>query len=161
MELTDEQKELYKRTAGQLRGAARRAFMAGVVKTLGKGGQRRAARELSWSRTVISRGVRELASGNEVVDRYSDRGRKTTEERLPELLGDIRSIVDGQSQTDPSFASTRLYTRLSASAVREALITQKGYTEAEVPSSETIRVRLNRLGYTLRSVQKTRPKKDR
>ena len=161
MELTDEQKELYKRTAGQLRGAARRAFMAGVVKTLGKGGQRRAGRELGWSRTVISRGVRELASGNAVVDRYSDRGRKTTEERLPELLSDIRSIVDGQSQTDPSFASTRLYTRLSASAVREALITQKGYSEAEVPSSETIRVRLNRLGYTLRSVQKTRPKKDR
>ncbi len=114
---------------------------------------------MGGARTVISRGVRELASGGGAVDRYAERGRKTTEERLPNLLTDIRAIVDGQSQTDPSFASTRLYTRLSASAVREALVSQKGYCEADLPSLETIRVRLNRLGYTLRSVQKTLPKK--
>jgi len=67
--------------------------------------------------------------------------------------------VDGQSQTDPSFKTTRLYTRLSAAAVRQALIAQKGYTDEELPSEETIRVKLNALGYTLRSVKKSQPQK--
>ncbi len=66
-------------------------------------------------------------------------------------------MVDGQSQTDPSFKSTRLYTRLSAAAVRQALITRKGYRDDELPSEETIRVKLNNLGYTLRSVKRVRP----
>ena len=103
--------------------------------------------------------MHELDSGVACIDNFGARGRKPTEARLPNLLEDIRAIVDGQSQTDPTFASTRLYTRLSATAVRAALITQQGYTDAELPSSEAIRVRLNRLGYTLRSVQKSLPQK--
>jgi hypothetical protein len=39
------------------------------------------------------------------------------------------------------------------------LIPQKGYTDDELPSEETIRVKLNALGYQLRSVQKCRPQK--
>jgi len=159
MEISEEQRELYKATAQTLKGSDRRVFMARVVKLLGKGGQRRAERELGWARTVIVKGRHELERGIRCLDGYAGRGRKRVEERLPNLLSDIAAIVDGQSQTDPSFKSTRLYTRLSAAAVRQALIDQKGYTEAEIPSEETIRVRLNRLGYTLRSVQKSLPKK--
>ncbi len=125
--------------------------MAGVVKTLGKGGQRRAARELNWGRGAIQTGMHELERGLRCFDNFGARGRHPVEERLPNLLRDIAAIVDGQSQTDPSFASTRLYTRLSASAVRVALITQKGYSEAELPSEETIRVRLNGLGSSPRN----------
>jgi hypothetical protein len=68
--------------------------------------------------------------------------------------------VDGQSQTDPTFQTTRLYTRLSAAEVRKQLIAQKGYTDKELPCEETIRVKLNDLEYKLRAVQKSRPKKD-
>ena len=159
MEMSDEQKSLYQTTAQTLKGSDRRVFMARVVKLLGRGGQRQAERELGWARSVISKGMHELDSGLRWIDAYNARGRKRVEERLPNLLTDIAAIVDGQSQTDPSFKSTRLYTRLSAAAVRRALITQKGYSEAELPSEETIRVRLNDLGYTLRSVQKSLPKK--
>ena len=158
-ELSEEQKRLYKSTAQTLSGSDRRVFMAGVVNTLGKGGQRRAARELGWGRRTIQLGMHELDSGLRCYDNFGARGRHPIEERLPNLLTDLSAIVDGQSQTDPSFASTRLYTRLSANAVRAALMSQKGYTAGEVPSEETIRVRLNRLGYTLRSVQKSLPKK--
>ena len=134
--------------------------MGRVVKLLGKGGQSQAKRELGWDRDTVRKGLHELDSGVRCIDNYAGRGRKRAEEYLPNLLTDIGDIVDGQSQTDPSFESSRLYTRLSAAAVRRALVTQKGYSEADLPSQETIRVKLNELGYGLRSVKKSVPQKN-
>jgi hypothetical protein len=54
-----------------------------------------------------------------------------------------------------------LYTRLSAAEARRQLIEQKGYAAEALPSEETIRVKLHQLGYRLRTVQKSRPQKDR
>jgi hypothetical protein len=160
IELSEGQKELYRTTAQTLKGHERRLFMARVVKLLGEGGQSQAKRELGWNRNTVRKGLRELASGIVCIDNYGARGRKRAEEHLPNLLQDIRELVDGQSQTDPSFESSRLYTRLSAAAVRRALITKKGYMDEELPSQETIRVKLNELGYTLRSVKKSVPQKN-
>ncbi len=160
MELTDESKRVYIETATALKGSERRLFMARVVKSLGAGGQRRAARELGWDRETIRKGLHELESGIVCLDGYAGRGRKRAEERLPNLLADIKAIVDGQSQTDARFESSRLYTRLSAAQVRQQLKVQKGYTDAELPCQETIRVKLNALGYRLRSVQKSVPQKN-
>jgi hypothetical protein len=39
------------------------------------------------------------------------------------------------------------------------LISQKGYSDEELPTEETIRRRLNELGYSLKKVSKTKPKK--
>lgn len=133
--------------------------MAKVVNLLGKGGQHRAEAELGWCRDTIRKGQAELEGGFCYIDRFSDRGRKPAEKHLPNLLDDIEAIVDGQSQTDPTFKTTRLYTRLSAAEVRRQLILQKGYSDDELPGEETIRVKLNQLDYQLRSVQKSRPQK--
>ncbi len=160
LELTAELKATYIETAKTLKGSDRRVFMARIVRSLGYGGQSKAARELGWCRNTILKGTNELDSGVWIVDNFSARGRKKAEEKLPNLLNDIRAIVDGQSQTDATFQTTRLYTRLSASEVRKQLIAQKGYTDNELPTEETIRVKLNDLGYKLRAVQKSRPKKD-
>ena len=100
-----------------------------------------------------------MESGIACEDAFSARGRKRAEEHLLNLLEDIEAIADEQSQTDPTFKTTRLYTRISAAEVRKQLILQKGYTDKELPSEETIRVKLNGLGYWLRSVQKSRPQK--
>jgi len=160
MILSEETRQVYIETAQTLSGSVRRLFMARVVKALGTGGQRQAERELGWNRRTVRKGLHELGSGKVCVDAYSARGRKAAEELLPNLLGDIQAIVDGQSQTDPRFESSRLYTRLSAAQVRQQLIVQKGYSEAELPTEETIRVKLNKLGYRLRSVQKSVPQKN-
>ena len=160
LELTDELKATYIETAKTLKGSDRRIFMARIVRSLGYGGHSKAERELGWCRNTILKGTNELDSGVRIVDNFSARGRKKAEEKLPNLLLDIQAIVDGQSQTDPTFQTTRLYTRLSASEVRKQLIVQKGYTDKELPTEETIRVKLNALGYKLRAVQKSRPKKD-
>ena len=159
IQLTDSLKSLYIKTAQKLKGSDRRQFMAQVVKNLGLGGQTIAERELGWNRRTIRKGMQELERGISIIDAFKLRGRKPIEQHLPTLLEDIGSIVDPQSQTDPSFNSTRLYTRLSAAEVRRQLIELKGYRDEELPTTETIRQRLNQLGYGLKSVAKTKPLK--
>jgi len=159
VDLTDSLKALLIEAAQALKGSARRVFMARTVKELGPGGQRRAERALGWNRATIRKGARELASGFAIVDAFALRGRKRAEEHLPHLLADLRAIVDGQSQADPRFRTSRLYTRLTAAEVRRQLIAQKGYTDEELPTAQTIGAKLNALGYTLRAVAKTQPQK--
>lgn len=158
-QLTNSLKSLYIRTAQKLKGSDRRQFMAEVVQGLGIGGQSLAERELGWNRRTIRKGMRELTSGQAIEDGYQRSGRKRVEEKLPQLLSDIRAVVEPQAQTDPSFKSTRLYCRMSAVQVRRQLIEQKGYQEQALPSVETIRRRLNEMGYTLKRVVKAKPQK--
>lgn len=159
MELTETLKNIFIETAKILKGHDRRIFMARVVEGLGKGGQSRAEAELGWDRGTIRKGMHELESGFECYDNFTGRGRKPIEEHLPNLLEDIKAIVDAESQTDPTFKTTRLYIRLSAAAVRKQLIEQKGYSDEELPTTEIIRIKLNQLGYHPRKVQKSKPKK--
>jgi hypothetical protein len=159
MELTDSLKTMLIETARSLKGSARRLFMARTVNELGQGGQQRAARELGWGRMTIRKGLRELDSGLACLDAYSLRGRKRAEVHLPNLLTDIKAIVDGQSQADPQFRTQRLYTRLTATEVRRQLIAHKGYTDAALPTAETIGAKLNALGYYPQKVAKSLPKK--
>ena len=160
MELTDSIKTMLIETAKALKGSARRLFMARTVNELGPGGQQRAARELGWGRMTIRKGMRELDRGVICVDAFALRGRKRAEDHLPNLLTDIQAIVDSQSQTDPQFRTKRLYTRLTAAEVRRQLIAQKGYTDAELPSAETIGTKLNDLGYYPQKVAKSQPQKN-
>jgi hypothetical protein len=60
VELTEALKTTYIETAQALKSSDRRVFMARIVKSLGRGGQRQAARELGWCRTTIQKGLREL-----------------------------------------------------------------------------------------------------
>ena len=159
MELTDSIKMLLIATAKTLNGSARRLFMARTVQELGAGGQQRAARELGWGRMTIRKGMRELSSGSACGDAFRLRGRKRAEDHLPNLLTDIQAIVDGQSQTDPQFRNTRLYTRLRARAVRRQLIAQKGDTDLQLPTATTIGAKLNTLGDYPHTVAKSRPQK--
>ena len=157
VKLNQDLKSLYIKTAKKLKGSDRRQFMAEVVKGLGIGGQTLAEKELGWNRPTIRKGTQELESGVPILDGYHRSGRQRVEVRLPNLLRDIQSIVDPQSQTDPSFKSTRLYTRITASQVNRQLTEQFGYCAEELPSNETIRRRLNELGYTLKRILKTKP----
>lgn len=159
MELTSELQVIFKETAEQLQGWSRRTFMAKVVNAMGRGGQRQAEAELEWCRDTIRKGQRELAGDFCYMDRTGLRGRKPAEEHLPDLLSDMDEIAVEQSQTDPTFKTTRLYTRLSAAEMRRQLIAQKEYTDVELPTEETIRVKFNQLGYQLGNVLKSRPKK--
>ena len=109
MELTNSLKSLFIETVQSLKGSARRLFMARTVKELGPGGQRRAERDLGWSRMTIRKGTHELTSGVTCLDAFAAvvaSARKPS----PEPVVDIKAIVDSQSQADPQFRTTRLYT---------------------------------------------------
>jgi hypothetical protein len=159
MELTEEVKRHLIDTAQTLKGSERRQFMARTVLLLGRGGQRRAERELGWNRNTLVKGMHEVRTGIACVDAFCLRGRLRAEEHHPTLLTDLKDIVDGQSQTDPRFRTGRLYTRLSAAEVRRQLILRKGYTDAGAPAIRTINDKLSQLGYRPAKVAKCRPKK--
>ena len=122
MELVKEVKEVLMETVKSLKGSARRLFLARTVRALGKEGQRLAERELGWNRGTIRKGQHELEHGIVCIDAYSSRGRKPSEEHLPNLRNNITALVDGQSQADPQFRTNRLSTRLTAAEVRRQLI---------------------------------------
>jgi len=159
MELTKELKAIIVETEQVLKGYERRVYRAKIVKLLGNGGQRRAEKEFGWDRGTIRKGLEELGGKFGYLDQFRQRGRKPAEHHLPNLLKDIEAVAAAVSQTDPTFRTTRLYLRLSAAAVRKQLIEQKGYRDEELPGEDTIRAKLNKLGYSLKKVRKSRPLK--
>src|SRR5437588_13004965 len=135
MELTREVKALLLSTAKALKGSALRMFMARTVQALGPGGQRLAEREFGWNRGTIRKGMHEVEHGLVCLDAFSSRGRKRSEEHLPNLLLDLTALVDSQSQADPQFRTTRLYTRLTATEARRQSLAQFGYSAHELPTA--------------------------
>lgn len=159
IEISPNLKLLYRDTAEKLTGTDRRQFMAKLVKQWGWGGYTFAEKVLGWNRKTIRKGMMELEHGMSIADSFKLRGRHPVEHKLPDLLSDIRSLIEPYCQTDPSFNSTKLYTRISLAKVRSLLMEEKGYISSQLPSNETLRTRLNQMGYRLKRVQKRKPKK--
>ena len=145
--------------AKALKASQRRLFMARTVEAMGRGGQAWAEAHLGRNRETIRKGMHELRTGMTCLDAFHCRRRRPAEEHLPRLLEDIRAIADAHSQADPKFQTDRLFTRISAAEVRRQLIATKGYTDAELPTPQTINTKLNLLGFRLTKVAKCRPQK--
>jgi hypothetical protein len=155
--LTEAVKATFKDAAQKLTGSCKRDFMAKVAEDYLDGSARKAETTLGWNRQSVQLGLDERRTGIICIENYGARGRHKSEEKLPELEADIRALVERHSQADPKFQSTFAYARISARAVREALIHEKGYPEAELPNRQTIGNILNRLGYRLKKHKKPNP----
>jgi hypothetical protein len=158
MEIVGALRDLLTETADSLSGAERRRFMANTLDKL-RLGQREAAGLFGWGRDTLRKAGHELRTGLTCADAFCLRGRKPVEHRLPHLFDDLRGLVQDHLQTDPTFQTTGLYCRLSATEVRKQLIERGGYTDAQLPSVRTIASKLNLLGFRLRTVVKSRPQK--
>jgi hypothetical protein len=150
-------KSTFQDAAKKLTGHRKRDFMAKVAEDYLGGSGRKAERVFGWSRQSVQLGLHERRTGLICVDNYRARGRHKSEVLLPNLEADIRSLVDPQAQADPKLQSPFVYARISAQAVREALITQKGYAAERLPSRQTIGDILNRLGYRLKKHKRPSP----
>jgi len=148
-----------KDAAQKLTRAKRRAFQAQAVLDYLNGSARRAEAVFGWSRRTVILGLHELRTGITCVDNTSARGNRKTEEKWPQLAEDMRSLAEPHSQVDPKFQSPFCYTRMTAKAMRQALIGQKSWQHGQLPCENTIGNILNRLGYRLRRVQKAKPVK--
>ena len=93
----------------------------------------------------------ELRTGIRCVNSYHQRGRKKTEVQSPRIAAEIHALVEPVAQADPKFQTTLAYTRVTAQAVRTALLA-KDPTRTDVPCRQTVGSILNRLGYRLRAV---------
>jgi hypothetical protein len=88
------------------------------------------------------------------MDAFCLRGRKRSDNRLPDLLDDIRDIVEPGAQVDATLRTPRLYIKPTARQVRTQLIEQKHYRDGDLPKRRTISTILNTLDYRLRKVKK-------
>ena len=158
-ELTDRLIITLKDAASKLTGAKRREFQAQVALDYLDGSARQAERVFGWWRKTVELGLHELRTGIICLDNASARSNRRTEEKLPALEHDIRALAEPQSQQDPKFQSPFQYTRITAKAMRQALIDQKGWKSEDLPCEKTIGNILNRLGFRLRRVQKAKPVK--
>ena len=55
--------------------------------------------------------------------------------------------------------SSLTYTRITGKALRKALIDEKGYNDKDLPCENTLINMLNRMGYNLKRVLKSKPVK--
>lgn len=152
-------KDFFVNILNKLSGQDKRSAIAEMADMVGYGGQTLISTEYAVSRNTIRKGNLELKSGVQIKDDFSKRGRKKIEEILPNLLQDIKDIAESQSQTDPKFQSTRLYTRLTVAEFRKQLIEHKGYSDKELPTNQTLNTKINQLGYKMKKLQKTKPLK--
>ena len=155
--LSDTVKNTFKDAAKKLTGNRKRNFMAKVSEDYFEGSARKTETVFGWDRRSVQLGLHERRTGIICVDNYQARGRHKSEEKLPNLAADIRSLVDAQAQADPKFQSTFLYARISARAIRAALVSELGYLESELPTRQTIGEMLNRMGYRLKKLKKHDP----
>lgn len=155
--LSEPVKVTIKDAAKKLTGYRKRDFIAKVSEDYFDGSARKAETVFGWDRRTVQLGLHERRTGIVCLDNYRARGRHKSEEKLPHLEADIRSLVDAKAQADPKFQSTLLYARISARAVREALISEQGYAEAQLPTRQTIGEILNRMGYRLKKHKKPNP----
>ena len=158
-DLTDAVYETILSAARKLTGFLRRQFQAEVARQYCQGSARQAEQLFGWGRDAVETGLNELRTGIRCLDHFSARGRHKTEQLDPTLVDRIRAIVEPHSQADPKFQTPLAFTRVTAKAVREQLLAQDAATAPSVPAERTLYDILNRLGYCLRRVRKTKPPK--
>jgi transposase len=159
-QLTDSVKETIQTAAGKLTGFLRRQFQAEMAIKYCQGKARRAEEVFGWGREAVQTGLHELRTGIRCVEDFSSRGRRKSEQQHPELVREIHALVEPQSQADPKFQTPFAYTRITAKAVHDGLVAHAARTEGPVPAERTVYDILNRLGYRLRRVRKTKPQKN-
>jgi len=155
--LSEQHISTIKDASKKLTGSKRRAFQAQVSIDYLKSKPRLAERTFGWDRNTVNLGLQELRTGIICIDNFKARGNKKEEEKNSQLEVDICYLAEPESQIDPKFQTTFQYTRITAKAMRQALMSKKDWSDSELPCEKTIGNILNRLNYRLRRVQKAKP----
>ncbi len=157
--MNEDTKALIKDACKRLTGYKRRAYQTHITMEYFGGSPYKAEREMGWGRETVAKGLNEARTGIRCVDNFQGRGIKKTEDIIPSIKEDIISLAEPQTQADPAVKSSLTYTRITGKALRKALIDEKGYNDEDLPCENTLINMLNRMGYNLKRVQKSKPVK--
>ena len=145
--------------ASKMSGPQRRDFMAEMSLKYCGGNPRLTESVFGWSRDAVTAGLGEKRTGIECIGLQSTVcGNKPWEEKRTEIAAFLCGIAENQSQQDPTFQSSVAFTRLTAQSALDAL-KEAGVGDGDLPSSSSMSMILNRLGYRLRKVVKAKPLK--
>jgi hypothetical protein len=145
--------------ASHMTGATRRAFQAEMTLKYCDGNARHPEEVFGWGRQTVEVGLAEKRTGIACLSLHAAfSGRPRWEEQYPEAAQALIELALSHSQQDPTFRTSVSYTRLTAQRAIEGL-RQQGTPEAVLPAPSTMAVILNRLGFRLRDVVKSKPLK--
>nr|WP_124329087.1 hypothetical protein [Desulfonema ishimotonii] len=147
----------FKSAIQKLTGYKRRIFIAELTKDYFDGSPRKAECYLGVGRKTAVLGLRELETGFVCVENFHERGRKKTEEKFGNLKNDISEIADAEGQADPKFQTDLIYLKITAGETKK-MLEKKGYSPENFTERTVCNI-LNRQGYKLRKVRKTKPLK--
>ena len=94
-----------------------------------------------------------------IPEKCETRGRKPVLELFPNLLNDLKKIIENDISTDPRFKTEDMYVRLTLDEIRKRLINNYKYDYCSCPCKSTIATILNGEGYKLAKIKKTKPLK--
>ena len=156
---TSEQINDLRTAASKLNQGNRRRFAAKMALKYCNGSTRKTEELFGWSRDMVNTGLGELRTGIHCMGAQSNHSGNARWETLhPSAAKVLCEIAESHAQQDSSFTTEIAFTRLTA---EEALnqLRQKGFGNEELPASGTMAKILNRLGYRLRPVVKSKPQK--
>ena len=157
--MSAKEKGLIKDACKRLTGFKKREYQATIASEYFEGSARKAERSMGWGRQSIETGLGEAKTGIRCLDNFKGRGRKRTEDKIEGLEEDVLAIAELHTLADPAVKSSLTYTRLTGESLKKALVEDKGYAEEKLPSTNTLRSMLNRMGFNRKRVQKTKPLK--
>lgn len=159
--LTENIENVYKNIINsikKMKGYSKRTSIAGFIKDT-KISINKATTIFNHSYRYIKKGLNELELGKEIKLDFETRGRKPIEKKLPDLADDIKNIVQDWSQTDPKFKTEKRYVKLTIKEIRNRLIQTGKYDDASLPKKSFLSTFINKIGFKLRKVQKSKPLK--
>ena len=157
--------EVIREAAKCLTGRARRLFQAKMCSKYANESPRVAESLFGWNRKAVERGIDEQppdcskVAPTSQTDTTSHRGRPRVEDQCPDILRVTKQLLDGKTQADPKFQTTKLFTRITGISLRESLASTLGIPIHKIPSSRTLQRVMNRNGHSLRRLRKTLPLK--
>jgi hypothetical protein len=157
--MSAKEKGLIKDACKRLTGFKKREYQASIASEYFEGSARKAERSMGWGRQSIETGLGEAKTGIRCLDNFKGRGRKRTEDKIEGLEEDVLAIAEWHTLADPAVKSSLTYTRLTGESLKKALVEDKGYAEEKLPSTNTLRSMLNRMGFNRKRVQKAKPLK--
>lgn len=145
--------------ASKLNQGNRRRFAAKMALKYCNGSTRKTEELFGWGRDMVTTGLGEIRTGIHCIGAQSNLSGNARWETLhPDAAKALCKIAESHAQQDSSFTTEIAFTRLTAEEALNQLC-KKGFINEQLPANGTMAKILNRLGYRLRPVVKSKPQK--